>query len=80
MVLFATLQAAQALLSLPVRAREWRELKRERAAQALLREGFGEFLAARYARARSGRFRRRWIFRPKRTSWRKTAISRCRPG
>lgn len=52
MVLFATLQAAQALLSLPVRAREWRELKRERAAQALLREGFGEFLAARYARAR----------------------------
>lgn len=52
MVLFATLQAAQALLSLPVRAREWRELKRERAAQALLREGFGEFLAARYARSR----------------------------
>lgn len=51
MVLFATLQAAQSLLSLPVRAREWRELKRERAAQALLREGFGEFLAARYARA-----------------------------
>lgn len=50
-VLFAALQAAHTLLSLPTRAREWRELKRERAAQDLLREGFAELMAARYARA-----------------------------
>jgi HemY protein len=50
-VLFATLQAIQTLLSLPVRAREWRELKRERAAQAALREALAELLAARYSRA-----------------------------
>lgn len=50
-VLFGALQAAHSLLSLPTRAREWRELKRERAAQALLQEGLAEFQAARYARA-----------------------------
>lgn len=50
-VLFGALQAIQSLLSLPVRAREWRELKRERAAQAALREALAELLAARYSRA-----------------------------
>ena len=50
-LLFAGLQAIQSLLSLPVRAREWRELKRERAAQAALREGLSELFGARYARA-----------------------------
>lgn len=50
-VLFASLQAIQSLLSLPVRAREWRELKRERAAQSALREAQAELFAARYARA-----------------------------
>lgn len=51
MVLFASLQAVQSLLSLPLRAREWRELKRERAAQTQLREALAELLAARFARA-----------------------------
>lgn len=48
---FAALQAASGLLSLPGRAREWRLLKRERAAHAALREAWRELLAARYARA-----------------------------
>jgi HemY protein len=50
-VLFVGLQATQSLLSLPTRAREWRALKRERAAQSALREAWAELLAARYARA-----------------------------
>jgi HemY protein len=50
-VAFATLNAAQGLLSLPTRAREWREQKRERAAGAALREALAELFAARYARA-----------------------------
>ncbi|GAA0752596.1 heme biosynthesis protein HemY [Ideonella azotifigens] len=50
-VLFGSLQAIQSLLSLPLRAREWRALKRERAAQAALREAQAELFAARYARA-----------------------------
>ena len=50
-VVFAAMQATQALLSLPTRAREWRELKRERAAGAALREALAELFAARYARA-----------------------------
>ena len=50
-LLFASLQAINSLLSLPTRAREWRLLKRERAAQATLRDAWAELLAARYARA-----------------------------
>lgn len=50
-VLFAALQAINALLSLPTRAREWREIKRERAAEASLRDALAELSAARYARA-----------------------------
>ncbi|MFO1325722.1 MAG: heme biosynthesis HemY N-terminal domain-containing protein [Rubrivivax sp.] len=50
-VVFAGLSAMQALLSLPTRAREWREQKRERAAGAALREALAELFAARYARA-----------------------------
>ncbi|OYT89847.1 MAG: porphyrin biosynthesis protein [Burkholderiales bacterium PBB6] len=50
-LLFSGLQAINALLSLPVRAREWRALKRERAAHSALREALAELLAARYARA-----------------------------
>lgn len=50
-VLFAALQAVNALLSLPTRAREWREIKRERAAEAALREALAELFAARFARA-----------------------------
>ena len=40
------------LLSLPQRASEWRALKRERAAEAALREALAEFHGARYGRAR----------------------------
>jgi HemY protein len=46
--------AAQALLvlvTLPQRAAEWRALRRERAAQAALRESMAEFFSARYSRA-----------------------------
>jgi len=50
-IVFAAMQAAQSLLSLPTRAREWREQKRERAAGAALREALAELFAARYARA-----------------------------
>lgn len=50
-VVFAGMQAAQSLLSLPTRAREWREQKRDRAAGEALREAFAELFAARYARA-----------------------------
>lgn len=50
-IVFAALNAAQGLLSLPTRAREWREQKRERAAGASLREALAELYAARYARA-----------------------------
>ncbi|NDY91549.1 heme biosynthesis protein HemY [Ideonella livida] len=48
---FLVLRTADSLWSLPGRARAWRELKRERAAQAALREAMTEALAARYARA-----------------------------
>ena len=51
LLLFAGLQASNSLLSLPQRAREWRQLKRERAASAALRDAWAELLAARYARA-----------------------------
>lgn len=50
-VLYIAMKAINALVSLPARAHEWRELKRERAAQAVLRESLAEFLAARYGRA-----------------------------
>jgi len=44
-------RAMAALVALPQRAREWRALQRERAAQRALREAQLEFFAARYARA-----------------------------
>lgn len=50
-VLVSVIQAINALVTLPTRAREWRVLKRERAAQAALREALAELLAARYSRA-----------------------------
>ena len=43
--------AVNALIGLPERAREWRLLRMERAAQAALREAQAEYLAARYGRA-----------------------------
>lgn len=50
-LLVSVIQAINALITLPARAREWRVLKRERAAQAALREALAEFFAARFTRA-----------------------------
>jgi HemY protein len=50
-VLMAAARSLSGLISLPQRAREWRQLKRERAGHAALREALAEFLAARYSRA-----------------------------
>jgi len=50
-VLIAAARSVNSLISLPQRAREWRQLKRERGAHAGLREALAEFLAARYSRA-----------------------------
>ncbi|MBU6258167.1 MAG: heme biosynthesis protein HemY [Burkholderiales bacterium] len=51
-LLMSAVQAINALISLPQRAGAWRALRRERAAQAALREALGEFFGARYGRAR----------------------------
>ncbi|MBT9488344.1 MAG: heme biosynthesis protein HemY [Rubrivivax sp.] len=48
--LFAA-QAMMTLLTLPQRAAEWRALRRERIAQAALREALAEYFSARYSRA-----------------------------
>jgi HemY protein len=50
-VLMAAARSINSLISLPQRAREWRQLRRERAAQAALREALAEYFAARYSRA-----------------------------
>ncbi|MCC7150636.1 MAG: heme biosynthesis protein HemY [Rubrivivax sp.] len=50
-LLFSATQALRALLTLPERAGQWRALRRERAAQAALREALGEYFGARYSRA-----------------------------
>lgn len=47
----AVIQGAQALFSLPQRAREWRVAQRERSAQTALREALALFFGGRYARA-----------------------------
>lgn len=57
LVLTLGLQAVQALTSLPRRASEWRTLRKERAAQAALREALVELLAARYGRAQKAAVR-----------------------
>lgn len=44
--------AISRLVSLPRRAGEWRALRRERAAEAALREALAEYYGARYGRAR----------------------------
>ncbi len=49
--LMSAAQALNALVSLPRRAGEWRALRRERAAQAALREALVEYFGARYSRA-----------------------------
>ena len=50
-LIFSAAQALRSLLTLPERASEWRALRRERAAQAALREALGEYFSARYSRA-----------------------------
>ncbi|BAL96983.1 heme biosynthesis HemY N-terminal domain-containing protein [Rubrivivax gelatinosus] len=47
----SAVQAINALVTLPKRAGEWRALRRERAAQAALREALSEYFSARYSRA-----------------------------
>ncbi|MCA0239923.1 MAG: heme biosynthesis protein HemY [Proteobacteria bacterium] len=56
-LLFSAAQAMRSLLSLPERASEWRALRRERAAQAALREAQAEFFSARYTRAHKAALR-----------------------
>ena len=50
-VLLAAARSISGLVSLPRRAREWRQLRHERAAHAGLREALAEYFAARYSRA-----------------------------
>lgn len=50
-VVVSVVQALNALLGLPARAREWRALRLERAAQAALREALTEYFGGRYTRA-----------------------------
>lgn len=50
-LVLAAAQALMALFALPTRAAEWRALRRERAAQAALRESMAEYFSARYSRA-----------------------------
>jgi HemY protein len=51
LVLMLSAQALNSLVSLPKRAGQWRALRRERAAQAALREALTEYFSARYGRA-----------------------------
>lgn len=50
-VVVSAAQAISSLVGLPERAREWRALRVERAAQAALREALTEFFGGRYTRA-----------------------------
>ncbi len=52
LVLMSAVQALNVLVNLPQRAGVWRALRRERAAQAALREALVEYFSARYGRAR----------------------------
>ena len=51
LVLVWTVQAINLLLNLPKRAGQWRALRRERAAEASLREAQAEYFGGRYGRA-----------------------------
>lgn len=50
-VVVTAVQAINALVGLPARARQWRSLRQERAAQAALREALAEYFGGRYSRA-----------------------------
>ena len=51
LALVLAMRAIQSLVSLPGRAQQWRIQRRERAAQAALREALSEYFGARYSRA-----------------------------
>ncbi len=51
LAIMATMRTVDSLVTLPRRAREWRALQRERAAQRALREALAEYFGARYSRA-----------------------------
>lgn len=57
LLLTFAVQAAQALFTLPQRASEWRGLRKERAAQAALREALAEHFSARYGRSQKAAMR-----------------------
>lgn len=50
-VLFTLMQATSVLTGLPRRAREWRTARRDRSAQAALREALAQYFGGRYSRA-----------------------------
>ena len=50
-VLVALIQAVYLLTALPERAREWRTARRDRSAQAALREALAQYFGGRYSRA-----------------------------
>src|SRR5262245_37372682 len=50
-VVYVALQAINALIGLPQRAREWRIAKRDRVAQGALRQSLAFFMSGRYSRA-----------------------------
>ena len=52
LALLLTMRAMQSLINLPERAHAWRVQRRDRAAQAALREALAEYFGARYSRAR----------------------------
>jgi HemY protein len=55
--LVLAIRAIQSLVSLPERAQQWRMQRRERAAQAALREALSEYFGARYSRAQKAALR-----------------------
>jgi HemY protein len=50
-VLVTVIQAVNALVGLPQRAREWRVARRDRSAQAALRDALAQYFGGRYSRA-----------------------------
>ena len=50
-LLFGVIQAINALIGMPRRAREWRTARRDRTGQAALREALAQYFGGRYTRA-----------------------------
>lgn len=60
-LLFSVMQAVSVLTGLPQRAREWRTSRRDRSAQAALREALAQYFGGRYSRAERAAQRARAI-------------------